>query len=83
MGKEGAVCYTPEGRTEQKAYPSSVVDTTAAGDTFTGYFISSVIDGMPVSEGLSLAAKASAIAVSREGATASIPLREEVLKAEL
>ena len=58
-------------------------DTTAAGDTFTGYFISSVIDGMPVSEGLSLAAKASAIAVSREGATASIPLKEEVLKAEL
>ena len=55
------------------------VDTTAAGDTFTGYFISSVIDDMPVPEGLRLAAKASAIAVSREGATASIPLREEVL----
>ena len=41
------------------------VDTTAAGDTFTGYFISSIIDGMPVKEGLEMAAKASAIAVSR------------------
>ena len=59
------------------------MDTTAAGDTFTGYFISSVIDGMSVPEGLALAAKASAIAVSREGATASIPLKDEVLQAEL
>ena len=59
------------------------VDTTAAGDTFTGYFISSVIDGMPVQEGLDMAAKASAIAVSRPGATASIPLREEVMNFKL
>ena len=41
------------------------------------------MEGLPVPEGLKLAAKASAIAVSRQGATASIPLREEVLKAEL
>ena len=59
------------------------VDTTAAGDTFTGYFISSVIDKMPVQDGLALAAKASAIAVSRQGATASIPLRDEVLNVRL
>ena len=55
-------------------------DETAAGDTFTGYFISSIIDGLPVQDGLELAAKASAIAVSRPGATASIPLRSEVVK---
>ena len=67
----------------QGIYPVMAVDTTAAGDTFTGYFISSVLEGLPVPEGLKLAAKASAIAVSRQGATASIPLREEVLKAEL
>ena len=40
-------------------------------------------NGMPVQEGLRLAAKASAIAVSRPGATASIPLREEVLNSSL
>ena len=69
-------------RYRQGIYKVKAVDTTAAGDTFTGYFISSVIDGMSVPEGLDLAAKASAIAVSREGATASIPFREEVLRAE-
>lgn len=56
-----------------------VVDTTAAGDTFTGYFLSYIICGKPVKEGLYIATKASAIAVSRPGATSSIPRLEEVL----
>ena len=64
----------------QGIFKVKAVDTTAAGDTFTGYFISSVIDGMPVQDGLKLAAKASAIAVSRPGATASIPVRSEVVE---
>lgn len=83
LGGDGSVYQYKEEKYRQGIYKVKAVDTTAAGDTFTGYFISSVIDGLPVPEGLSLAAKASAIAVSREGATASIPLREEVLKAEL
>ena len=58
------------------------VDTTAAGDTFTGYFIASMIEGRTVQEALRIAAKASSIAVSRPGATPSIPKAEEV-KAEL
>ena len=67
-------------RCAQGIFPVKTVDTTAAGDTFTGYFISSIIDGMPVQDGLKLAAKASAIAVSRPGATASIPVRSEVVE---
>lgn len=64
----------------QGIFKVKAVDTTAAGDTFTGYFISSIIDGMPVQDRLKLAAKASAIAVSRAGATASIPVRSEVVE---
>lgn len=82
LGGEGSVYQYKEEQYRQGIYKVKAVDTTAAGDTFTGYFISSVIDGMSVPEGLDLAAKASAIAVSREGATASIPFREEVLRAE-
>jgi ribokinase len=55
------------------------VDTTAAGDTFTGYFIASILQEKPVPEALKLAAKASAIAVSREGAVPSIPTLDEVM----
>lgn len=83
LGGDGSVYQYRDEQYRQGIYKVKAVDTTAAGDTFTGYFISSVIEGLPVPEGLKLAAKASAIAVSRQGATASIPMKEEVLKAEL
>ena len=83
LGGEGSVYQDETGIYRQGIYRVKAADTTAAGDTFTGYFISSVIDGLPVQEGLDLAARASAIAVSRPGASASIPLREEVLNSRL
>lgn len=79
LGGDGSIYQDKTGVYHQGIFKVKTVDTTAAGDTFTGYFISSIIDGMPVQEGLRMAAKASAIAVSRPGATASIPLRQEVL----
>lgn len=78
LGKDGSVYQYKDQVYRQGIFPVQAVDTTAAGDTFTGYFISSILEGMPVDEGLKLAAKASAIAVSREGATASIPIKAEV-----
>ena len=83
LGSDGSVYQDETGIYRQLIFKVKAVDTTAAGDTFTGYFISSIIDGMPVQEGLEMAAKASAIAVSRPGATASIPLRKEVLESNL
>nr|WP_295283934.1 ribokinase [uncultured Blautia sp.] len=79
LGSDGSVYQDDTEIYRQGIYKVKAVDTTAAGDTFTGYFISSIIDGLPVQEGLKLAARASAIAVSRPGATASIPLRSEVI----
>ena len=78
LGSEGSVYQDETGIYHQEIYKVKAVDTTAAGDTFTGYFISSIIDGKPVQEGLALAAKASSIAVSRPGAASSIPLKNEV-----
>ncbi|MBR2806275.1 MAG: ribokinase [Oscillospiraceae bacterium] len=60
-----------------------VVDTTAAGDTFTGYFLAGVVKGLPMEKTLELASKASAIAVGRPGASPSIPSLEEVESAQL
>jgi len=56
-----------------------VVDTTAAGDTFTGYFTAELSRGKPMREILGIASAASAIAVSRKGAAPSVPHMEEVL----
>lgn len=79
LGSDGSMYQDDTGVYKQEIFKVKAVDTTAAGDTFTGYFIASIIEGLSVQEGLELAAKASAIAVSRPGATASIPLRSEVV----
>lgn len=83
LGSSGSVYRDKNQQCRQEIFKVKAVDTTAAGDTFTGYFISSIIDELPVAEGLRLAAKASAITVTREGAAPSIPTRDEVLSAEL
>ena len=79
MGENGALCLSDNNLYRQNAYSATVVDTTAAGDTFTGYFIYSVAMGMEVVEALDIASKAAAITVSRWGAAASIPKIEEVI----
>jgi Sugar kinases, ribokinase family len=79
LGKDGAVYQDGSGRVKHGIYPVKVVDTTAAGDTFTGFFLSSVLQGNTAQEALELASKASSIAVTRKGAAPSIPALDEVL----
>ncbi len=78
LGEEGAICAENERVVRQQAFKVRAVDTTAAGDTFTGYFIASLMRGMPMEEVLRISAKAASIAVTKEGAANSIPSCEEV-----
>ncbi|MFA4944485.1 MAG: ribokinase [Lentisphaeria bacterium] len=55
-----------------------VVDTTAAGDTFIGYFLACRARALPVAESLRLANRAAGLCVSRLGAMDSIPTWAEV-----
>lgn len=78
LGGDGCV-YCHNG--EIKKYPSyrtEVVDTTAAGDTFTGYFISGLYNGNSIDDTIKTASAAAAIAISKEGASSSIPSMETV-----
>ena len=79
VGREGALYRKGGVLLRQRAYPVKVVDTTAAGDTFTGYFLAGMIRGFDPGKCLSCASMAAALAVSREGASASIPTWREVL----
>ena len=81
LGKDGAVYADGEERFFQPIFPVKAVDTTAAGDTFTGYFLAGLAEGMAIPEILKMSAKASSIAVSRAGAVPSIPYRDEVMAA--
>ena len=78
LGEKGAVYADKTARLFQQALPVKAVDTTAAGDTFTGYFLCSLAKGQSAAQALFSAAAASSIAVGRPGATPSIPKREEV-----
>lgn len=81
LGKDGAIYADKNNRYFQSAFNVNAVDTTAAGDTFTGYFISGLVNNMHIPDVLKMSAKASAITVSRAGAAVSIPYKTEVLKA--
>lgn len=59
------------------------VDTTGAGDTFTGYFLSAVMTGREIPHALRIASAAAAIAISRPGAAPSIPQMTEVEESDL
>lgn len=58
-----------------------VVDTTAAGDTFLGYFLACTAEGMPAREALRRSTMASALAIQVQGAAGSIPPRAAVEQA--
>ncbi len=83
LGKSGAVYDDGHTRCRHGIYKVPVVDTTAAGDTFTGFFLTAVTSGQEPEEALRIASVASSLAVSRQGAAPSIPTMQEVLQADL
>ncbi|MCL2811189.1 MAG: ribokinase [Clostridia bacterium] len=79
LGEQGALYQAPGGETfRQGIYPVTVVDTTAAGDTFIAYLLAGLEVNNDIPQCLRLAAMAAALTVSRKGAAASIPRMEEV-----
>ncbi len=82
FGDKGAYYRHKDINIFQPAYKVDAVDTTAAGDTFTGYFIALRQQGKSIEESLQKASKASSITVSRKGASISIPKIAEVDKTE-
>ncbi|MBO5843112.1 MAG: ribokinase, partial [Clostridia bacterium] len=65
-------------RVSNGIFPVTAVDTTAAGDTFTGFFIGAVSKGASAADAIRRARAASAIAFSRPGAAPSVPTADEV-----
>jgi ribokinase len=57
---------------------TKAVDTTAAGDTFLGYYLASRINGFDVRTSMERASRASSLTVSRPGAMDSIPVGSEI-----
>lgn len=78
LGSKGACCYDGDKIYSVGCHKVNVVDTTAAGDTFTGYFIYGVLNNYSIEDSLVLATTASAVCVGRNGAADSVPLKSEI-----
>ena len=78
LGSKGALLYTESQAIVVPAHKVDAVDTTAAGDVFNGAFTLALSEGRDLAEAVRFACKASAISVTRIGAQASAPYREEI-----
>ena len=78
LGREGAWYARPGVKAKGTIIDMPVVDTTGAGDTFTGYFIAARCRNYSVEDSLNIACRAASIAVSRLGAMEAVPLASEI-----
>jgi len=79
MGKSGVITLNGTNILKVKALKISAVDTTAAGDVFSGGLTSMLASGSDLSNALEFANVAAALSATKHGAQASIPLKKEVL----
>ena len=79
-----AFCVSDDGieRHAEPAAPANAVDTTAAGDTYTGYFLAALLRGESLSAAMDLASRAAALSVSSPGAADSIPFSTQLRRVD-
>ncbi|MEM1434249.1 MAG: ribokinase [Pseudomonadota bacterium] len=78
QGAAGALLVEPAGTTPVPGIAARVVDTVGAGDCFNGVLVAELARGATLPEAMAFATRAAAIAVTREGAQTSMPLRSEI-----
>ncbi|MCM3780787.1 ribokinase [Microbacterium hydrocarbonoxydans] len=78
LAGQGSCVVTAEGATVIPPFPVEAVDTTAAGDAYAGYLGAALANGSSLSDAVRLATAAGALAVTKQGASPSLPLRAEV-----
>jgi ribokinase len=78
LGANGCKWITHDGQKNFDAYPAEAVDTTGAGDTFTGYLVAGLDRGMDMGAAIDLALKAGALMVTRRGTADVIPDLKEI-----
>jgi ribokinase len=78
LGAKGALILERETFTLVPSIPVKAVDTTAAGDIFNGALAVALAEGKELAKAVAFACKAAALSVTKLGAQASAPYRDEV-----
>lgn len=78
LGAAGALVVSGDGVASEPGFSVSAVDSTAAGDAFSGYLAVSIAEGVDLAPAVRRACAAGALATTVHGAAPSLPRREEV-----
>ncbi len=78
FGAKGAFVRSKDFTGMVPGFKVKAIDTTAAGDTFNGALAVALAEGEEISEAVRFANKAASITVTRMGAQASVPFRNEI-----
>lgn len=78
LAGQGSCVVTADGATVVPPFPVEAVDTTAAGDAYAGYLGAALASGSSLTDAVRLATAAGALAVTKQGASPSLPHRAEV-----
>lgn len=78
LAGQGSCVVTSEGATVVPPFPVEAIDTTAAGDAYAGYLGAALAGGSSLTAAVRLATAAGALAVTKQGASPSLPHRAEV-----
>ncbi len=78
LGNKGAMCFDQGTVYSEQALSVEAIDTTAAGDTFIGFFLAEIMASGDKGKALKQAVHASAYCVMKQGAADSIPLKTEL-----
>ncbi|HWG84111.1 MAG TPA: ribokinase [Deinococcales bacterium] len=78
LGAQGALAVSRGATLRQPAHPVQAVDTTGAGDTFTGVLATWLAEGAGLGEAVRAASAAAALSCTRPTAQGGMPHREEI-----
>ncbi len=79
LGASGSIGLHGDQLVEQPAFPLEAVDTSGAGDVYTGAFAVAMLNSLPFSRCMELASAAASLSCTKVGAWAGIPARDEVV----
>ena len=80
LGSKGSLYINKEKNMFKKSYKVEAIDTTAAGDSYTGALAVAFSKGKNIEEAMDFASKVGALCVTKEGAQSSLPTIDEVEK---
>jgi ribokinase len=78
LGAAGILIADAQGCRHLPAFPATVVDTTAAGDSFIGGLAVGITEGLGIDDAARLGLHAASVCVGRHGAQAALPRRAEL-----